>query len=79
MSRWRLITLGILKYRTFTDLVNHVVSWPPPASALLDVLATESNSKDTAWARADDTQRFGVPIVWPGFDDSGVAGWASRT
>jgi A/G-specific adenine glycosylase len=56
------------------DLAQPIVGMPryrPRCAA-----RPKSNAKNSSWARADDTQRFGVGIVWPGFDDSGVAGWA---
>ncbi len=77
MSHWKLVTLGMLKYQNFTDFVNHIASWPAPTSEPLQALAEGSNSKSNAWASADDKNRFGVAIAWPGFDDSGVAGWAA--
>ncbi len=76
MSRWRLTALDMLKYRNFSDFVNRIASWPAPTSTPLQTLADDSNSKNTTWVNADDKNRFGVAVAWPGFDDSGVAGWA---
>jgi len=74
LSRWSLAYGTFLKYASYTNFAHGIASQPPVGalssfSALVHGIAEQ-------WRRVDDAGRVAVPIVWPGFDDSGVAGWS---
>lgn len=76
-SRWQLVALPILQYQTYNDFLAHQPSLPAPTVPQLYAHANAVNVVATQWAALDDAHRFTVPLVWPGFDDAGVAGWSS--
>jgi hypothetical protein len=77
MSRWNLVTLGILKYQTYGQVAAHQPASPPPTPVDLQTHALSIAAANDAWSELDDSERFGMALAWPGFDDSGVAGWSS--
>jgi hypothetical protein len=75
--RWGLVAPSILRYASWPDFVARREK--VPAATVHDVLQHARLIDDLAatWAgRAPG--RFGVSTVWPGFDDTGVAGWGSQ-
>jgi len=76
MLHWQLLDLPFLRYRTFDDASNGVPSLPPAAIADVDQHARALNRRADQWDRQDDGGRIAVGIAWPGFDDTGVAGWS---
>ncbi|HTF88040.1 MAG TPA: hypothetical protein VK843_06490 [Planctomycetota bacterium] len=78
MSRWNLLSLNLLEYQTFSDFVNQQASWPAPTPSELTSHAAAVDAQNCRWAAGEDQNRFSVAIAWPGFDDSGVAGWSNN-
>jgi hypothetical protein len=74
MMKWNLIDSTLFKYQTYAHAVSQTQSQFPALSALATHAATVLRQGDM-WARANDKQRIGIGTIWPGFDDSGVAGW----
>jgi len=77
LSRWELVDLPLLRYRTFADLVAGAPTWPPVTIEALRELALAGAWTARDWAARDDSARVGIALVWPGFDDSGVGGWGA--
>lgn len=77
LSRWQLVALELMKYRTFAAVQAGVPSRPAPALASLTAHASAINAVATTWRDQAPEQRIAVALAWPGFDDSGVGGWAS--
>jgi hypothetical protein len=78
LSRWNLVARDYLRYRTFGDLRQRTPSWPQAEVAVLEAHAKGVVGSARAWAWSEDEQRIASAVVWPGFDDSGVAGWGSE-
>ncbi|HUR29440.1 MAG TPA: hypothetical protein VM509_14720 [Planctomycetota bacterium] len=78
MARWDLVSLELLQYRTYSDFANRLPSWPPATPQSLFQFAASVSAQNAQWAAADDRERFSVAMAWPGFDDSGVAGWSTN-
>jgi hypothetical protein len=74
--KWNLIHPNLLKYETYGDALNQIASTTPTLTQLSAHAGTVQREADM-WARLDDKARIAVGTVWPGFDDSGVAGWGS--
>ena len=74
LSRWDLVTLALLRFQTFQAVLSGVPNLPPPPLAALSNQADWVNQVATGWA-AKGPGRIAVALAWPGFDDSGVAGW----
>ena len=77
LSRWELISLPLLRYRTWSAFASGVPSQPPPGPADVRAHCTAMQDVARAFEAVDDAQRLAVAIAWPGFDDSGVAGWGA--
>lgn len=75
LSRWRLVDPAFLRYRTFTAARDGVSSWPPPSPDAVRAFAGGLAEQVRGWVEQGPAGRFGVGVVWPGFDDTGVAGW----
>lgn len=75
LSRWSLVSRDYLRFRTFGDLRHMTPSWPEPSVGLLEAHARGVASSVRAWAWSEGEGRVAATVVWPGFDDSGVAGW----
>lgn len=75
VSRWDLVSRAFLKYRTFDDAVSGTPTAPRPDPAALAQHCGDRHRVGRDWAREAPADRLHVPIVWPGFDDTGVAGW----
>lgn len=74
-ARWSLVTQAILAYRTWSDYAAGNAGSTDAAALAAFVEAIHGAS--AAWAAQDDGSRSSLGIAWPGFDDSGVAGWSS--
>ena len=77
LSRWNLVSRDYLRFRTFGDLRHRTPSWPEAEVSVLEAHAQGVVGSARAWAWREDEQRIAAAVVWPGFDDSGVAGWGS--
>ena len=77
LSRWDLVALPLLRYRSWSEFAAGQPSWPPPDAAAALQHASAVNRVAGEWAALDDRERLAVAIAWPGFDDSGVAGWGA--
>jgi hypothetical protein len=77
LSRWELIALPLLRYRTWSAFASGTPSLPAPAPADVRAHAEALASIAADWEAVDDRDRLAVAIAWPGFDDSGVAGWGA--
>ncbi|MCA8979574.1 MAG: hypothetical protein H6831_07560 [Planctomycetes bacterium] len=75
MSRWDLVSREILRYRTFADAAAGTPTQPAPAASALELHCAQRHDLGRNWELGDPWRRLHVPIVWPGFDDTGVAGW----
>jgi len=75
MSRWDLVSRSFLRYRTFDDAAAGTPTTPAPDVDALALHSAQRHDLGRDWALADPRERLHVPIVWPGFDDTGVAGW----
>ena len=73
-ARWSLVTQPILAYPTWGQFVAQQTQ--PTTGAALAAFAADIHYASRQWAARADTERHSVGIVWPGFDDSGVAGWS---
>jgi hypothetical protein len=74
-TRWQLVTRGILAYRNYQDAELGAPTLPLPRLEILAAHVEALGESVRDWTRAADAERVGVLTVWPGFDDSGVAGW----
>lgn len=74
-ARWSLVTQAILAYRSWSDFAAGSAS--PTDAAALSAFVAAIHDASGAWAAQDDETRSSIGIAWPGFDDSGVAGWSS--
>jgi hypothetical protein len=75
MSRWDLVSRELLRYRTFADAAAGTPTSPAPDAAALELHCSQRHDLGRNWELGDPWRRLHVPIVWPGFDDTGVAGW----
>jgi len=75
MSRWDLVSRELLRYRTFADAAAGTPTAPEPNVAALELHSAQRHDLGRNWELGDPWRRLHVPIVWPGFDDTGVAGW----
>jgi hypothetical protein len=75
LSRWDLVALPMLRYRTWSQAKSGVPAVPAPTAAQAAAHAQAINAVAASWAAQDDVQRLAVGIAWPGFDDTGVGGW----
>ncbi|MCH2107027.1 MAG: hypothetical protein MK291_10330, partial [Planctomycetes bacterium] len=75
LSRWSLVSRDYLRFRTFGDLRHRTPSWPDPVVGTLEAHAHGVASSVRSWAWSEGEGRVAAAVVWPGFDDSGVAGW----
>lgn len=76
-TRWRLIALELLRYRTFAEAVARIPSAPAPTLAALEAHVEGLARQVHDWGAEDEDGRTPVMTVWPHFDDSGVGGWRS--
>ena len=76
MLHWQLLDLPFLRYRTYADAANGQPSQPLATAANVDQHARALNRRVGQWERQDDARRIAVGTAWPGFDDTGVAGWS---
>ena len=77
LSRWELVGLPLLRYRTWTQAAAGQPAWPAPTAADARAHADALQAVATDWAAEDDRARLAIGIAWPGFDDTGVGGWSS--
>ena len=72
--RWRLVGPEVLRFGSYANFLSGIEQ----AVGVADVedFARAVDREATDWA-ALDPSRFSVAMAWPGFDDSGVAGWGS--
>jgi hypothetical protein len=77
LSRWELIALPLLRYRTWSQAKSGVPAFPAPTAADATAHAQAINAVAASWAAADDARRLPIGIAWPGFDDTGVGGWGA--
>ncbi|GEM_PF-1252822 len=72
--RWRLVGPPIMRFESYA----HFLAGIEQAVGLAEVqdFAAAVDREATSWA-ALDPNRFSVAMAWPGFDDSGVAGWGA--
>jgi hypothetical protein len=75
LLRWGLVAPPILRYASYADFVARQEKWPPATVADLLAHARLLASITRGWT-SQAPGRLAVGIVWPGFDDSGVAGWS---
>lgn len=75
MSRWDLVSRELLRYRTFADAAAGTPTLPAPSASALEQHCAQRHDLGRNWELGDPWRRLHVPIVWPGFDDTGVAGW----
>jgi hypothetical protein len=78
ISKWNLVERDCLQYRTFGDIRHQTPSWPEPQVSALEAHAAGVVGSARAWAWSEAENRIAAAVVWPGFDDSGVAGWGSE-
>ncbi|MCP3918473.1 MAG: hypothetical protein GY711_23250 [bacterium] len=72
---WRLVDPTILRYASYADFVAGDENWPAATSGDVRELAAEVDGVARGWELEDDDARFSLAMAWPGFDDTGVAGW----
>jgi hypothetical protein len=72
--RWRLVGPSILRFGSYADFLAGIEQAVGVADVEDFARAVDREASD--WA-ALDPQRFSVAMAWPGFDDSGVAGWGA--
>lgn len=77
LSRWQLVALAFMKYRTFAAVQAGLPSHPAPVLASVAAHADQVNAVAVSWRDQVPAGRIAVALAWPGFDDSGVGGWAS--
>jgi len=77
LSRWSLVSRDYLRFRTFGDLRHRTPSWPEASVDTLEAHSRGVSGSVRSWAWREEEQRVAAAVVWPGFDDSGVAGWSS--
>lgn len=77
LSRWELVALPLLRYRTWSAFASGTPSFPPPGPGDVRAHAEKINAVAHDWEAVDDRTRLAVAVAWPGFDDSGVAGWGA--
>lgn len=70
--RWRLLGPPILRFGSYTDFVLGIER--SPSLADVEAFSRGVDQEASDWA-ALDAARYSVAMAWPGFDDSGVAGW----
>lgn len=75
LTRWQLVRSELLRYRRFEDLRLGVPSLPAPELASLRDHARALAQGVEVWRAESPAERIAIHTVWPGFDDSGVAGW----
>jgi hypothetical protein len=75
LSRWQLIALPLLRYRTWSQAASRTQAVPAPGVADAASHAAAINAVAAGWASQDDAARQAIGIAWPGFDDTGVGGW----
>lgn len=75
VSRWRLVDLDLLEYRTYAAAEAGVPSLPTPALSALEAHASALHRLGRDWVAEDDAERVSIGLAWPGFDDTGVGGW----
>ncbi|MEY2747856.1 MAG: hypothetical protein RL112_2898, partial [Planctomycetota bacterium] len=73
-ARWSLVTQDILQHRTWSDFVSGQSS--RTSADALEGFCDAIHDASRQWAAQDDESRGSIGIAWPGFDDSGVAGWS---
>jgi len=78
LSRWNLVSRDYLRFRTFGDLRHRTPSWPEASVSTLEAHARDISECVRAWSWREEEGRVASVVVWPGFDDSGVAGWGSE-
>jgi hypothetical protein len=74
LLRWGLVGPSLLRYASYADFNSGQPSLPLPTANDLRQHARANQSVARTFA-AGAAGRFAVSMVWPGFDDSGVAGW----
>ncbi len=77
LSRWDLVALPMLRYRTWSQAKSAVPAVPAPTASEAGAHAVAINAVAASWAAQDDVQRLAMGIAWPGFDDTGVGGWGA--
>ena len=77
LSRWELVALPLLRYRTWSQARSGVPATPAPTSADAAAHAAAVNAVAAQWAAQNDVRRAAVGLAWPGFDDTGVGGWGA--
>jgi hypothetical protein len=77
LSRWELIALPLLRYRTWSQAKSGVPAVPAPTAVDAAAHAEAINAVAASWAAQDDVRRLAMGIAWPGFDDTGVGGWGA--
>jgi hypothetical protein len=78
LSRWDLVALPLLRFRTWSQVAAGIPAMPAPDGASASAHGNLVNQAAREWALQDDAQRLAVAIAWPAFDDSGVAGWGAQ-
>lgn len=64
MFNWNIVHDSLLEQSNPTDEI--VYNW-----------VRDINNHTKLFSYADDEERLGISLIWPGFDDSGVNGWGS--
>lgn len=77
MLHWELAPLSLLRHRTFQDAVSGTPTWPSPTPLEFAQHVNFVQRGPEQWRRRFDGHRLSIGVVWPGFDDSGVAGWGA--
>ena len=72
--RWRLVGPEVLRFGSYSNFISGIEQ--DVGVAVVEVFARSVDREATDWA-ALDPGRFSVAMAWPGFDDSGVAGWGA--
>jgi len=73
--RWGLVGTSLLRYGSYAEFASGQPTLPLPTTDELRQHARAAQEVSRTWA-AFAAPRFAVSMVWPGFDDSGVAGWS---
>jgi hypothetical protein len=73
-ARWSLVTQEILQHRSWADFASGQSS--RTSAEALRGFCDAIHDASRQWAAQDDESRGTIGIAWPGFDDSGVAGWS---
>ncbi len=74
-ARWHLVDSSVARYASFQDFASGQEQ--VPAAGAVEALARTVNDEARAWSALDEVGRRPWTVAWWGFDDSGVAGWAS--